>query len=69
MDYESLDKMDVQKLRHYLKMHDSKCTTHKNSSEVKSDLIPEYKHKLKIDDVPIPDPFKIPHGWMKKVKE
>ena len=25
-----------------------------------------YKNKFKIDDLPIPDPFKVPHGWMKE---
>ena len=34
--------------------------------EIESDLITDYKNKLKIDDFPIPDPFKIPHGWMEE---
>ena len=34
--------------------------------EIESDLITDYKSKLKIDDFPIPDPFKIPHGWMEE---
>ena len=25
-----------------------------------------YKNKLAIDDFPIPDPFKLPHGWMEE---
>ena len=32
--------------------------------EIESDLITEYKSKLKIDDFSIPDLFKTPHGWM-----
>ena len=34
--------------------------------EIESDLITDYKNKLKIDDFPIPDPVKIPHGWMEE---
>ena len=34
--------------------------------EIESHLITDYKNKLKIDDFPIPDPFKIPHGWMEE---
>ena len=34
--------------------------------ETESDLITDYKNKLKIDDFPIPDPFKIPCELMKK---
>ena len=34
--------------------------------EIESDLITHYKIKLKTDDFPIPDPFKIPHGWHRK---
>ena len=34
--------------------------------ETESDLITDYKNNLKIDDFPIPDPFKIPHGWMEE---
>ena len=34
--------------------------------EVESDLITDYKNKLKIDDFPICDLFKIPHGWMEE---
>ena len=34
--------------------------------EIESDLITDYKSKLKIDDFLIPDPFKIPHGWMEE---
>ena len=38
----------------------------KTAAEVESDLITEYINKLKIDDVPMPGPSKIPHGWMEK---
>ena len=34
----------------------------KTAVEIESDLITDYKNKLKINDFPIPDPFKIPHG-------
>ena len=34
--------------------------------EIESDLITHCKNKPKIDHFPIPDPFKIPHGWMEK---
>ena len=34
--------------------------------EIESNLITDYKNKLKIGDILIPDPFKIPHGWMEK---
>ena len=33
---------------------------------VESDLITDYKIKLKIDGFPIPNPFKVPHGWMEE---
>ena len=36
----------------------------KTEVEIESDLISDCKNKLKIYDFPIPDPFKIPHGWM-----
>ena len=36
----------------------------KTEVEIESDLITDCKNKLKIYDFPIPDPFKIPHGWM-----
>ena len=36
----------------------------KTAVEVEADLKTEYLAKLKIDDRNIPDPFKIPHGWM-----
>ena len=36
----------------------------KTAVEVKVDLKIEYLAKLKIDDRNIPDPFKIPNGWM-----
>ena len=36
----------------------------KTAVEVEADLKTEYLAKLKIDDRDIPDPFKIPHGWM-----
>ena len=38
----------------------------KTAVEIESDLITEYKNKLKINDFPIPDLFKIPHGWMEE---
>ena len=34
--------------------------------EIESNLITDYKNKLKIGDILIPDPFNIPHGWMEK---
>ena len=40
----------------------------KTGVEIESDLITDYKNKLKIDNFPIPDPFKIPHGWMEEDK-
>ena len=36
----------------------------KTAVEIESDLITDYKSKLKINDFSIPDAFKIPHGWM-----
>ena len=36
----------------------------KTAVEIESDLITDYKSKLKIDDFPILDPFNIPHSWM-----
>ena len=36
--------------------------------EIESDLITDYKNKLKIDHFTIPDPFTIPHGWMEEDK-
>ena len=83
MDYE-LDKMKVEELQNYLKLHGLKVTDKtelvtrvfaaiengvqsvKTALEIETDLITDYKNKLKIDDFPIPDPFKIPHGWMKE---
>ena len=38
----------------------------KTAVDIELDLINDYKNKLKIDDFPIPDPFKIPHGWMEE---
>ena len=38
----------------------------KTAVEKESDLITDYKNKLKIDDFPIPDPFMIPRGWMEE---
>ena len=38
----------------------------KTTVEVESDLITDYKNKLKIDDFPIRDLFKIPHEWMEE---
>ena len=34
--------------------------------ELESDLITHYKNKVKIDYFPIPDQFKISHGWMEE---
>ena len=34
--------------------------------EKEADLMTYYKNKLKIDDFLIPDPFKIPHGWIEE---
>ncbi|XP_057290858.1 uncharacterized protein LOC130613546 [Hydractinia symbiolongicarpus] len=36
----------------------------KTAQEVESNLKEEYQKKLKINDRTLPDPFKIPHGWM-----
>ena len=36
----------------------------KTAVGIESYLITEYKNKFKIDDFPIPDPSKIPPGWM-----
>ena len=36
----------------------------KTAVEVEADLKTEYLAKLKLDVRNIPDPFKIPHGWM-----
>ena len=36
----------------------------KTGVEFEADLKTEYLAKLKIDNRNIPDPFKIPHGWM-----
>ena len=33
-------------------------------AEVETDLKTQYLAKLNINDRNIPDPFKIPHGWM-----
>ena len=38
----------------------------KTAVEIESDLTTDYKNKLKINDFPIPDPFKMPHGWMEE---
>ena len=38
----------------------------KTAVETESALITDYKNKLKIEDFTIPDPFKIPHGWMEE---
>ena len=69
MDYELLEKMKVEVLKNYLKVHDLKVTGTKNKLvapvfaasengvqpvktvvEIDSDLITDYKSKLKIDD-------------------
>ena len=36
----------------------------KTVAEVETDLKTQYLAKLNINDRNIPDPFKIPHGWM-----
>ena len=41
----------------------------KTAVETESDLITDYKNKLKIDNFPIPEPFKIPHEWMEEDEE
>ena len=38
----------------------------KSVVEIEPDLVTDYKNKLEIDDFPIPDPFKLPHGWMEE---
>ena len=38
----------------------------KTAVEIESDLITDYKNKLKIYDFAIPDPVKIPHGWIEE---
>lgn len=40
----------------------------KTTVEVEADLKAEYLAKLKIDDWNIPNPFKIPFGWMNEDK-
>ena len=34
--------------------------------QIESDLITDYKSKLKINDFPIPDSFRRPHGWVEE---
>ena len=41
----------------------------KTAVELESYLITHYKNKVKIDYLPIPDPFRISHGWMKEDEE
>ena len=41
----------------------------KAAVEIESNLITEYKNKLKIDDFPISDPFKITHGSIEENEE
>ena len=38
----------------------------KTAVEVEEDLKKEYGKKLRVDDRLIPDPFKIPHGWLEE---
>ena len=38
----------------------------KTAAEIESDLITNHKNKLKIDDFPLPGPFKVTHGWMEE---
>ena len=37
--------------------------------ELESNVVIDYRNKLKIDDFPIPDPFKISHEWMEEDEE
>ena len=41
----------------------------KTAVKVEEDLKKEYAKKLRVDDRLIPDPFTMPHGWLKKMKE
>ena len=34
-----------------------------NAEEIEEIIKLEYKEKLKLNTITIPDPFKIPHGW------
>ena len=36
----------------------------KTAEEVEQQIIAEYKDKLKLEDITLPDPFKIPHGCL-----
>ena len=38
----------------------------KTAVEVEEDSKKEYEKKLRVDDRLIPDPFKIPHGWLEE---
>ena len=76
MDYELLEKMKAEELNNYLKIlglkvigtkrelvaqvfaaSENRVQTVKTMVDIESDLITEY-------NFPIPDPFKIPHGWV-----
>ena len=41
----------------------------KTAAEVKEDLNKEYEKKLRVYDRLIPDPFKVPHGWLEEDEE
>ena len=83
MDYDLIEKMNVEELKNYLRIRGLKvngrkselvarvfCASEsgikpvKTAVEIEADLKAEYEKKLKLDDKNIPDPFKIPHGWM-----
>ena len=38
----------------------------KTAAEVEENLTKEYEKKLRVDDRLIPDPLKIPHGWLEE---
>ena len=78
MDYELLEKMKVEELNNYLKIlglkvigtkrelvaqvfaaSENRVQTVKTVVDMESDLITKY-------NFPIPDRFKIPHGWMEE---
>ena len=40
----------------------------KTAVKVEADLKTEYLSKLKIDARNIPDPFKLPHGWVNELR-
>ena len=66
MDYELLVKMKVEKLKNYLKIPDLKVAGKKKELVAR---VFATRNKLKIDDFPMPDPFKKPHEWMEEDEE